>query len=254
MPELLISIWIVAAVFFVVALVYSSVGLGGGSSYTALLVIFGFSTLSIPLISLSLNILVTTIGSYQFIRHRHVRLRLIAPFILSSIPMAYLGGTLQIPRQGFQWILLVSLIVVIYRIYFLKTTAFHLQISDSGKLIISLIAGAILGLVAGIVGIGGGVYLVPLILVLGLGTVKEAAACGAVFVWLNSVAGLSSRLQFNSVDFLPYAPLAIAVILGGGLGSYLGSSHYSAQKVEKILGIIVLIAAVFLVRALLFTV
>jgi len=97
------------------------------------------------------------------------------------------------------------------------------------------------------------VYLVPLILLLGLGTVKEAAACGAVFVWLNSVAGLASRLQYNSADLLPYFPLAIAVILGGALGSYMGSSRFSAQKVEKILGLVVLLAIVFLAKKLFFT-
>lgn len=254
MPELLTSIWMIAIIFFIVALIYSSVGLGGGSSYTAFLVIFGFGTLTIPLISLTLNILVTSIGGYHFIRHRHARIRLIAPFLLSSIPMAYLGGALQIPSQGFQWVLLLSLIVVAYRIFFWKKTAFNLQISDTGKLVVSVIAGAILGLVAGIVGIGGGIYLVPLILLLGLGTAKEAAACGCIFVWLNSVAGLLSRLQYNTVDLLPFIPMAFAVILGGAIGSYMGSSRFSSQKVEKILGIVVLVAIFFLARTLLFSV
>lgn len=253
MLEFLTSIWMLAIIFFVVALIYSSVGLGGGSSYTAFLVIFGFSTLTIPLISLTLNILVTSIGSYNFIRNKHARIRLIAPFLLSSIPMAYLGGVLQVPKLVFQWILFVSLMFVVFRIYLWRKTVFQLKVGAAGKLAISVIAGSILGLLAGIVGIGGGIYLVPLILLLGLGTVKEAAACGAIFIWLNSSAGLLSRLQYNTVDLQPYVPLIIAVIIGGTIGSFMGAFKLPADKVEQILGVVIIVAMLFLGRTLLFS-
>ena len=252
MDLIISSPYFLAALFFIVAFIYSSVGLGGGSSYTALLAIFGISTIAIPMISLSLNLLVTSIGSYNFIRNKHGKTKLIFPFLVSSVPMAYLGGTLQLPKEIFYWILLISLIVVAARIYFWQNVAIKFEFKQNDKIIISLVVGAILGLVAGIVGIGGGVYLVPLIIVLGLGTEKEAAACGAIFIWLNSFSGLLSRLQYNSIDLTNYIPLIIAVILGAALGSYMGSFKFSAKAMDKILGIVILAAIFLLIQKLFF--
>jgi len=115
---------------------------------------------------------------------------------------------------------------------------------------VSLIAGSILGLVAGVAGIGGGVYLVPLIIFLGLGTTKQAAACGVVFIWINSVFGLLSRLQYNpmEIDIFPY--LVAAVLIGAALGSYMGASKFSPKNMEKILGVIILVAIAALGRKL----
>ncbi len=251
MIELFFTPWFVAGIFLVVATAYSSVGLGGGSTYTALLVLSGVMTESIPIISLSLNLLVTSIGSYYFVRQGHLRYSLILPFLAASLPMAWLGGKLQVSPVIFQTLLLISLLIVVFRIYFWEDAAFKLQVSKHQKILISLLAGGLLGLLAGIVGIGGGIYLVPLILILGLGSIKEAAACGAIFVWLNSLVGLISRLQHNYVDISGYYPLLIAVIIGGILGSKLGSSRLPAKRMERLLGIIVVIAAGFLTGNLL---
>jgi len=251
MAEIAISIYFVAALFFIVALLYSSVGLGGGSSYTALMVIMGFGAAVIPMLSLILNLFVTSIGSYNFIRNKHARLELVAPFLVASMPMAYLGGALKLSNELFYWVLLGSLVVVALRIYFWRNTAFELQLSRAGKIYVSLSAGALLGLVAGIVGIGGGIYLVPLIIILGLGTEQQAAACGAIFIWLNSLAGLVSRLQYNAIDLADYLPLIVAVILGGSLGSWLGATRLSRNAMEKILGVIVIVAIFMLTRTLL---
>ena len=250
MDELLMPLWLIAMLFLFVAMAYSSVGLGGGSSYTALMVVTGFGTLSIPLISLTLNLAVTTIGSYNFIRSGHLRLRLLLPFVLASMPMAWLGGYLQVSKTVFYWILMISLIVVVFRIYWKRDTSLKLQLNNVQKLAISIFSGAVLGLIAGIVGIGGGIYLVPLIIILGLGSVKEAAACGAVFIWLNSLAGLISRLQYNYTDLTPYIPLFLSVITGAVIGSFLGSSRLSAQMMEKILGSVVILAVFLLARAI----
>jgi len=234
--------------FFLVAFIYSSVGLGGGSSYTALMALFGFSALAIPMISLSLNVFVTTVGSYNFIRNNHAKVRIVLPFLVSSMPMAYWGGRLTLPTEIFYWVLLVSLIFVALRIYVWQDTRIKLKLRQKQKIIISIFAGAGLGLIAGIVGIGGGVYLVPLIIILGLGTEKEAAACGAIFIWLNSCAGLASRIQYNSIDLMNYLPLIAVVIAGGALGSFMGSFKYSPRMMEKLLGAVILIAIIFLVK------
>ncbi|MBL6985073.1 MAG: sulfite exporter TauE/SafE family protein [Candidatus Thioglobus sp.] len=240
--------FILPLLFFIVAFVYSSVGMGGGSSYTAIMVISGMSTLVIPMVSLSLNLFVTTIGSYNYLRNSHGKVRIILPFLISAIPFAYVGGALNLPKEVFLWVLLISLILVAARIYLWKDTGFRLQLSQNQKTVISLIAGSILGLVAGIVGIGGGVYLVPLIIMLNLGTQKEAAAAGVVFVWVVSLSGLISRLQYNSIDLFNYIPLIVAVMAGGFLGSYLGSFKYSAKTMEKSLGVVILIAIIFLLK------
>jgi len=248
--ELISSPLFIAFIFFVIAFVYSSVGLGGGSSYTAMMTIMGFSVLAIPMVSLSLNLLVTSVGSVNFIRNRHAQWRLILPFLITSMPMAYLGGSLHVSKEFFYWVLLISLCVVAARIYFWQEMKFELNLSPRDKLILSLFSGALLGLVAGIAGIGGGVYLVPLIIVLGLGTEKQAAACGAIFIWLNSLLGLLSRLQYNPMELDIFIYLVIAVVLGASLGSYLGSFKLSAKSMDKILGIIILLAIIALSRKL----
>lgn len=244
--------YLLPLLFFIVAFVYSSVGMGGGSSYTALMVIVGMSSLVIPMVSLSLNLLVSTLGSYNFLRNRHGKWRIILPFLLSAIPFAYVGGALQLPKVVFLWLLLASLILVAVRIYLWQETSFNITLGARQKLWLSLVSGSILGLLAGIVGIGGGIYLVPLIIMFNLGTPKQAAAAGAVFVWMVSLSGLVSRLQYNMIDLWAYLPLIVAVVIGGFLGSYWGSFKYSAKTLEKTLGVIILLAIGFLLKKLLF--
>lgn len=247
MTDLTISIPLLAVIFAMVAFFYASVGLGGGSSYTALLAIFGASAATIPLISLTLNVLVTTVGSIVFLSQKHARLRLIAPFLISSIPMAYVGGMLHLPKMLFYLVLLVSLVFAAMRIYFPQKIK-PLPLDDRGKFLLALGCGAVLGLIAGIVGIGGGVYLVPLILLLGLGSAKEAAACGAFFIWVNSAAGLAARIQYNSIDLVPYMPLIIGAVAGGLAGSMMGARHFNPRTMQKILGTVLVVAIIFLGR------
>ena len=251
MEENVISPYWLALLFTVVAFFYSSVGLGGGSSYTALLAISGVSFLAIPAISLTLNLLATSVGSFNYIRERHARFRLVGPFLVSSIPMSYVGGALDISREGFYSILLVSLVFIALRIYVWDRISLKLEMRRVGQTALSLGAGSALGLVAGIAGIGGGIYLVPLILILGLGTEKEAAACGAIFVWINSLSGLTARFSSCPLDWTPFVPLIVAVLVGSALGSFLGSSRFSPRTMQKMLGLTVLVAIVFLSRKML---
>jgi len=101
-----------------------------------------------------------------------------------------------------------------------------------------------------VIGIGGGIFLIPAILLLGLGDMKQAAACGVVFVWLNSAAGLISRSQYNFVDFSGYLPLIVAVLLGGTIGSLIGSSKVESRSMEKVLGVVIVVAVFLLLRSL----
>ena len=252
MDELLISIYLLALIFSIVAFAYASVGLGGASAYTAIMAIAGMGSVAIPTISLVLNLAATSIGAFNFLRNAHGRFRLIAPFLVSSIPFSYIGGSLVIPRTLFYWLLLATLVLVAVRIYFFKEARFHLNLSDKGKLIVSLVMGSLLGFIAGAVGIGGGIYLVPLIIIFGLGTEKQAAACGAIFIWMNSAAGLAARLQYQQLDMMQFWPLLVAVIVGAGLGSLLGATRYSPQTMQRLLGLIIVVAIVFLIKKLFF--
>lgn len=251
MQGLATSSYFLAVLFFMVAFVYSSVGLGGGSSYTALMAIVGVSYLLIPTISLTLNLFVTSVASFNFIRKKHARPILMLPFFVGSIPFSYLGGSLKLPREIFYWILLISLVFIALRIYVWENTALTIHIGHTQKIILSFIAGCAIGFIAGTVGIGGGIYLVPLIIILGLGSPKEAAACGAVFIWVNSLSGLIARFQHRVIDLKALFPLIAVVIIGGYLGSFIGSSKLSGKAMEKWLGGIIILAILFLARKIL---
>ncbi len=248
MEDMLISPLTLSLLFCAVAFAYSSVGLGGGSSYTAIMAILGVSTVAIPMISLTLNLLVTSVGSVNYIRSGHARLKLLMPFMFSSIPMSFLGGSLKLPKELFYWILFATLIFVALRLYVWERATIQLRLSKAGKTALSLAAGSVLGLIAGIVGIGGGIYLVPLIIVLGLGTEKEAAACGVIFIFVNSISGLIARLQFNSIDLDQIILPIIAVLIGSTWGSFMGAVKYRPRTMQKVLSAVILVAIVFLGR------
>ena len=251
MDEIIPNLYFLALAFCIVAFLYSSVGLGGGSSYTALMAIIGVHYLLIPTISLTLNLIVTSIASINFLRGGHGRIRLLLPFLITSIPMAYIGGSLHFPKDIFFLLLMATLVLVALRVYVWDRPELRLNLTESGKLAISLMTGGILGFIAGAVGIGGGIYLVPLIIVLGLGTEKEAAATGAIFIWLNSCAGLVARVG-DFPDPVTIFPLVLAVIIGGAAGSFLGANKYKPRTMQKFLGGVILIAIVILFGKMVF--
>ena len=246
MDDLLLPIWGLALLCFGITVAYASVGLGGGTAYTALLAILGAGHQMIPTVSLLLNVVVTTIGSLIFLQARHGRAALIVPFVATSVPAAYVGGLLPVSADVFYGLLWGTLALVAARIFIWDEVALDLGLSRPGEIVVSLLGGTVLGLIAGIVGIGGGIYLVPLILILGLGTEREAAAAGAVFTWINSGAGLAARIQRLSVDWVALAPLAGAVAVGAVLGAWMGASWLSRQAMRRVLGGIVIVALVLL--------
>ena len=234
--------------FLFVSFFYSSVGLGGGSSYTAIMAIIGINYQLIPATSLTLNLGVTFIGMINFWKAGYGRINLVAPFLITSIPMSYLAGSIRLPELIFEIILIMTLILVISRIYFFDRLAFTYQLSNIEKWILSIFLGSFLGFIAGAVGIGGGIYLVPLIIMSGLGTTKEASAAGSMFIWFNSFAGLLPRLQSGTYDIKFITPLVFAVLLGGFVGSHFGSVRFESMSIQKIMGYIILIAIFFLIQ------
>jgi len=236
--------------FLLVAFIYSSVGLGGGSSYTALMAIFGISYQIIPTTSLTLNLIVTFIGMIHFWRNGHGRLNLILPFLITSIPMTFFAGSLELPETIFKIYLLVTLLLVIVRIYVINDLKISIQLTNTQKWTFIFSLGGVLGFIAGAVGIGGGIYLVPLIVMFGLGSEKEAAAAGAMFIWVNSLVGVIARSQIVPFDPQFILPLAGAVLIGGFGGSYLGAVKFEAKTIQKVLGGVIIIAIIFLVKGI----
>jgi uncharacterized protein len=248
LESLSINLPLLLAMVFIIALLYSSVGLGGGSAYTALLAIFGVAYTVIPGISLTLNLLVTFSGGINYIRRGHARLSLILPFILASIPMSYIGGRIHLSSHIFYLLLLISLIAVAIRIYAVPQLKMQLQLSNNLQILTSTGIGALLGFIAGAVGIGGGVYLIPLIIILDLGNEKEAAASGSVFIFVNSLAGIFGRFHSGNYQFMEIAPLAVTVVVGGFIGSYFGAGRLKPEIMKKLLGVVIIIAIVMLAQ------
>lgn len=234
--------------FFIVSFIYSSVGLGGGSSYTAIMAITGVSYHIIPSVSLILNLLVTFFGMVNFWRFGYVRYSLVIPFIITSVPLAYFAGSIKLNESFFQVMLLISLVIIAIRIYILNDLVLSIQLTKVQKWFVIIFIGSSLGFIAGAIGIGGGIYLIPLIIILGLGTEKEAAAAGTIFVWSNSLAGLAPRYQFLRFEYDMLLPSILSVIIGGSLGSYFGATKYEPQTIQKIMGIIIIVAILFLLR------
>ena len=237
--------------FLLIAFIYSSVGLGGGSSYTALMAIFGINYQIIPTTSLTMNLIVTFISMIHFWKNGHGRLNLIIPFLVTSIPMTFVAGSLDVPEIFFKLFLLATLILVAVRIYIINDLKIWIQLINTQKWIFILTIGAILGFIAGAVGIGGGIYLVPLIIMFGLGTEKEAAAAGAMFIWVNSLVGVIARSQIGTFDLQFILPLTIAVLIGGFGGSYLGAVKFEPKTIQKVMGSVIFIAIMFLIKGLL---
>jgi uncharacterized membrane protein YfcA len=215
--------------FFIVAIFYSMVGFGGGSSYLALLSLYDVSYLVMPKIALVCNLLVVSGGAWNFYRQGHFNKKLLFPFAFSSVPFAFFGGMYQISEKFFFILLFLSLFLSGLKLLFVHDFKGEIQ---KPSLALSLVVGAILGLLSGIVGIGGGIFLAPIILTFKWGRPKEVAACCAFFIWINSLVGLSGQLiKDSSQDLQAYYPLFLSVLIGGFIGSRLGASSKISQGV-----------------------
>lgn len=207
-----------AASFFVTALMYSIVGFGGGSSYIALLAASGMSHTVIPKISLLCNILVVSGSCYQFLRKGHFQESYLWLLLASSVPMAFIGGLYRINEKSYFILLTGSLFLSGLRLLFLRDRNREDLKRPSSLGVIAL--GSSLGLVSGMIGIGGGIFLSPILMNLGWMRSKEAAATASLFIFLNSLAGLFGQFMKNpSISGLDQSIfLFLAVILGGQIG------------------------------------
>lgn len=209
-----------ALTFFVISFLYATVGFGGGSSYLAVLAISGIPFEVMPKIALICNLLVVTGSLYHFKKQNLLRKDLILPFIISSVPMAFLGGYYPIKEKTFLVLLSGSLIIAGLRLLIIP----HMKESRMPKTGVAFVAGAGLGLLSGLVGLGGGIFLSPLMMNMGWGKAKEVAATACMFIFVNSLAGLAGQFAKETPgDITPYLTLFVAVIFGGQIGARLGT-------------------------------
>ncbi len=234
------NIYLFLIILPIVSFLYSSVGHGGASGYLALMALFSFAPESMKPTALLLNIFVAGISFYYYFKAGHFNKRLFISFAIASIPLAYLGGTIEVDASIYKKILAVLLIFAILKM--LNVFGKENDNTKEVKLWQGLIVGGIIGFFSGLIGIGGGIILTPVILLLHWGKMKEAAAVSALFIWVNSAAALVGQLSSGvSIEKGAFVLVAIALI-GGVLGGYYGSKKINNQRLRYILAFVLIIA------------
>ncbi len=227
---------------FVIALLYSSVGHGGASGYLALMIFFAGAPETMRPTALMLNIFVSLIAFTQYYRSGYFQWKLFYPFALASIPAAYLGGLISIDADLYKKILAVFLLFPIIKLFGFKFQTETISKEINFKL--ALIIGGIIGFFSGLIGIGGGIILSPIILLLHWADMKRTATVSALFIFVNSLAGFAGLFN-NGFEFKIEMGWMIAIaICGGILGSYLGSKKFDTTFLKKILAVVLLIASI----------
>lgn len=229
-----------AVCILVVAILYSSVGHGGASGYLAVLALFSVAPVAFKPTALTLNILVSAVATFYFARGDHFSWRLFWPFAATSIPSSFLGGYLSLPTHVMQPLVGIVLLASAYRLFPRKDCETTEVLRPS--ITVALVVGAAVGFLSGLTGVGGGVFLSPLLLLLKWGRVKEVSAVAALFILVNSIAGLLGHI--SSLQAVPrYVPvLAVAALAGGITGSFFGSSRIPASHIVKALSVVLIIA------------
>lgn len=240
------SWWLIPA-FALVALAYAAAGFGGGSSYNAILVLSGTDYRAIPVIALTCNLIVVSGGVYHFHRAGHLQLKSLLPFVFASIPMAWLGGRLPVSEALFTGMLGLALTFTGLSLLWrpLSRPAPFESLRAAGNWRLGLPAGAGIGLVSGVVGIGGGIFLAPLLYLAGQKTPRQIAALCSGFILVNSLAGLLGQFmkQGGEATIGPWQsawPLYLAVFVGGQLGSRLGAARLPEGWVRGMTALLVL--------------
>jgi len=234
-----------ALLVIAIAFLYSSVGFGGASGYLAAMSLFTIAPQVMSSTALILNLFVSGIAFVAYYRALHFKPRLVWPFLLTSVPAAFIGGFLDISANTYLTLLYLSLTYIAFRLLF-----FH-RVNDDEQnnlrplsLVIALLCGAGIGLLSGMLGIGGGIFLSPLIVMAGWGTPKQAAASAAAFIFVNSFSGLVGRALGANLELgLLGATLLPLGLTGAWAGSRLGAHHLSGAAVRRLLGLALFIAA-----------
>lgn len=239
--------FILSILFFVTAILYSSVGFGGGSTYLALLLIWDVPYYIFPVIALFCNVIVVSGNSINYVRAGNLNRRLIIPYLIGSIPFAFLGGSINIDKYIFE-ILLFFVLSVAGILLLINSNSFKSENIKINKInnFISILIGSILGFVSGIVGIGGGIFLSPILFLMKAGYPKQIATTASLFILINSISGILGQLTKENVinEILNYWPLFIVVLLGGQLGNFLNLRFLSNKILAVMTSLLVIFVAI----------
>ena len=226
---------------FLVAFLYSSVGHGGASGYLALMALFSISPEVMKPTALVLNLFVSLTSFIQFYRGKHFNWKIFLPFAVASVPMAYIGGLVTVEAEVYKKILGVLLLLPIIRFVFFAN--FKVEELRKPNLFLSVLIGAIIGFLSGLIGIGGGIILSPILLLMKWTDMKQTAAISALFIFVNSLSGLAGQLTRGitfSADMYAYVAIAFA---GGIAGAYYGSLKFNPGILKYLLSAVLVVAA-----------
>ena len=233
--------------FFITAIFYSSIGFGGGSTYLALMLIWDVPFYIFPIIALICNIIVVTGNSINFLRTKNINLNLLTPYLIGSVPFAYFGASISIDKSLFE--ILLFLILLIAGIFLLlESKSFNkdqISIRQVSK-VVSILIGSIIGFISGLVGIGGGIFLSPILFLLKAGYPKHITSTASLFILINSMFGVAGQLTKDIVlsEFLNYWPLFVVVLIGGQIGSFLNIKFLSNKVLAIMTSFLVIFVAI----------
>ena len=237
---------ILSILFFVTAILYSSVGFGGGSTYLALLLIWQIPYYIFPVIALCCNIIVVSGNCFNYTKAGNLNFKLLLPYLIGSIPLSFIGGSLTIEKKVFE-ILLFLVLTIAGFLLLLKFKSYDDE-EETYKNIpkfISIIIGAILGFVSGIVGIGGGIFLSPILFLIKAGKPKHIVTTASLFILINSIFGISGQLTKSSifVEIQNYWFLFLAVLIGGQIGNFLNLKIFPSRILALVTaGLVIFVA------------
>jgi uncharacterized membrane protein YfcA len=238
---------ILSIFFFITAIFYSSVGFGGGSTYLALMLIWDIPYYIFPILALICNIIVVSGNSINYVRSGNLNLKLLTPYLIGSIPFAFFGASISISKELFE--ILLFIILIIAGIFLLiESKSFNddqIKINSIPK-IISVLIGSAIGFISGIIGIGGGIFLSPILFLMKAGYPKQIATTASLFILINSIFGVAGQLTKDIVfhEFLNFWPLFIAVLIGGQIGNFLNIKFLSGKTLAIITSLLVMFVAI----------
>ena len=238
---------ILSILFFVTAILYSSVGFGGGSTYLAILLIWGIPYYIFPIIALCCNIIVVSGNCFNYIRAKNLNLKILIPYLIGSIPLAFIGGSLSIEKKLFE--ILLFLILSIAGILLLLNFKSYDDKEESYRkvpIVISILIGGVLGFISGVVGIGGGIFLSPILFLIRAARPKHIVTAASAFILINSISGIIGQLTKNAVltEIQNYWFLLLAVLIGGQVGNFLNLKIFPIRILALITSGLVLFVAV----------
>jgi len=234
--------------FFLIAFIYSTVGFSGGSSYLLVLTLAGFTHTQSAPIALVCNLVVSSVGFFHFYKGGHFRLRLVLPFMMMSIPMAFMGACTPLGKELFFLLLGICLAFAGFRLFLLRVGVENKRTMNTQKLwFVGLPVGGLIGFFSGLVGIGGGIFLSPFLILTGLATLSEASAAASFFIFVNSLSGLLGKMQSGLTLDVHLWLLAISALGGGWIGSRLGSNRLPLAGLQRVLAALLLFVSFNLV-------